>query len=477
MPGSKSTLLDEVDKENKGGGEAKGATGGVATLTGAVGNKGMSELTGAAPLFGSKKKEKEKSGGSTGGTTGTATTGDAPAPVKAPEGITAEEVAEFKKKKTKGMLVLTALAWKKDIANGIALIKAAGDWDRVITSLPEGAKYGEADRALLYKVLDLGNLTVDDAAKLFKKRFKHEMKSTDATSTKAKVDWSMANVKVVWKQLDVLPESDVSKNTVIGMFRASSGGGGMYYGGTGDIDLGEDCDETHMSHTVRHEVGHGVHEKLQGTVDKWLQNDMHVWKGNLDTAGIDKLVANLGGYPAKYTADDGNDYDFDDNAKLWVRHYIGGYTGSQSWDPAAATPVDVEDNPTGRAVWAAMPAAVRNMCDQSTSQWYDNYANFQVGAGGNRYFLNHWYHQWFQIGPVAKGVIDAIGENYTAMSEKEFFANCYAEYFADPAGKKDPTKWGGKLPQAVQDFMKTCVLDRDPYSKFTKGQKKKKTSK
>lgn len=475
MPGT--TLLDEVEKESKGGGEAKGATGGTKALSGAIGNKATNEVTGSAPLFGKKKKKDEGGTGATTGTNGaTATTGGDTATTKATDKITAEEVAEFKKKKTKGMLVLTALAWKGDIPGGIALIKAAGDWDRIVASLPEGSKYDEGSRALLYKVVDLGNLTVDEIAPLFKKRFKHEMKSTDATSTKAKVDWSLVNIKRVWKQLDVLPEADVSKNTVIGCFRASGGGGGMYYGGTGDIDLGEDADETHMAHTVRHEVGHGVHEKLQGTVDRWLKNDMQVWKGSLDNKGIDQLVANLGGYPAKYDFQ-GTDYDFDEDAKDWVRAYIGGYTGSSSWSPATATPIDVEDTETGRAVWAAMPAAVRNMCDQSTSYWYDNYANFQVGSGGNRYFLNHWYHQWFQIGPVAKGVIDTIGENYTAMSEKEFFANCYAEYFADPAGKKDPSKWGGKLPQAVKDFMTTCVLDRDPYSKFTKGQKKKKTNK
>ena len=64
---------------------------------------------------------------------------------------------------------------------------------------------------------------------------------------------------------------------------------------------------------------------------------------------------------------------------------------------------------------------------------------------------------------MAKAAIAATGDNYSAMSEKEFFANCYAEYFADPAGAKDKTKWGGSLSADVKSFFKKHIVERHPY--------------
>lgn len=91
-------------------------------------------------------------------------------------------------------------------------------------------------------------------------------------------------------------------------------------------------------------------------------------------------------------------------------------------------------------------------------------------APARNYFLNHWYHLPYRFGATAKTAIGATGDEYTAMSEKEFFANCYAEYFEDPAGMQDHTNWGGSLPGAVKDFFSMCVVDRHPYSDFQKSQ-------
>jgi len=181
-------------------------------------------------------------------------------------------------------------------------------------------------------------------------------------------------------------------------------------------------------------------------------------------------ITELGGYPKKYTYN-GTDHNFDATAQNDVYKLIDGYMGKGGWDPKKAAPDTGITDPELQAKWDAMCPAVKNACTQSTSYWYDNWANFQQ-SGGKSYFLNHYYHKPFKFGATAAQAIAATGENYTAMSEMEFFANCYAEYFHDPAGYTDHSKWGGKLPGAVQDFFKMCILQRQPYSKFEKKQKK-----
>lgn len=385
----------------------------------------------------------------------------------------AKDIEAWKKKKKPGAEILVSLS-KRDTVNGIKLVKDGGDWDRVISSLPDGWDIPAGTRKAIITLLEVKAVTVDDAQKLFLKRFKHGMADNGSV-------WKLEVITGVWKQLELLPESDVSKNTVLTTFRAMGGGGG--FGPSWEaidtintIDLGQDMSEESLSHTVRHEVGHAVHGQIPGPINDWLKNDMGMWFGGLDAAGVDELVTAFGGYPAKYTASDGTEQTFDENGKKWVQHLIGTWTGNASWSPTRANPEDGA-NAYGQAYWAAMPATLKNACAQSPANWYTNYSNFQKGADGNHYFLNHWYHRWFKMSPKAKSVVDATGENYTAMSEKEFFANAYAEYFADPGGKKNPKKWGGKLPKDVQDFFLTCIVKRNPYTDFTKKQRKANTSK
>lgn len=374
---------------------------------------------------------------------------------------TAESVTKLVAEKTAGGVIQAVAA--RDSQNGIALLKASGAWDKVLQSLPKGDQLAAATKAAMYKLVKDDQVELADAKKLFEIRFKHPLK--DKTGS-----WTMANIKVVWHQLDHLPEQDVSDETIFTAFYAIAGGGGFYT--WGDIELGEDIDATHMPHTVRHEVGHGVHDHLQGQVNPWLQNDMSFWYTGTDDGGLESWVQGLGGYPDKYVGPDAKEYPFDDTAKAWVKSMIRSYTGSGSWDPARATP-DEGEGDWQKAMWAAMPETVKNACAQSVSYWYTNWRNFQVGTDGKKYFLNHWYNRAYTIGPTASNAIEATGEDYTSMSEYEFFANCYAEYFEEPEGVDDASKWGGSLPSSVQDFFKMCVLERHPYSDFTKSQKKK----
>lgn len=385
----------------------------------------------------------------------------------------AKDIEAWKTKKKPGVEILVSLS-KRDTVNGIRLVKGAGDWDRVISSLPEGANVPSTTRKAIITLLEVKAITVDDAKALFLKRFKHGMGETGGT-------WKLEVIAGVWKQLELLPESDVSENTILTTFRAMGGGGG--FGPSWEavdtintIDLGEDMSEAGLSHTVRHEVGHAVHGQIPGPINKWLQDDMGMWFGGLDDNGVNELVTAFGGYPAKFTAPDGTEQPWTDNCKGWIRHVISSWTGNASWSPTRGTPEEGQDAWV-TAYWDAMPQKLKEAIAQSPAYWYTNYQNFVKAPDGNHYFLNHWYHRWFKMSPKAKAVIDATGENYTAMSEKEFFANAYAEYFADPKGKKDPKKWGGKLPKDVQDFFLTCIVKRNPYNDFTKSQRKGNTNK
>lgn len=429
---------------------------------------------GSAPLFGFLKlfKQKKQSGENEEGAPQQADTkGALEKETKSEAGPwTAETIAKLVAEKSAGGVIQAISA--RDSQNAVTLLKASGAWSKILEGLPKGSALAAGTKEGLYQLVAQRAVGLDDAKKMFEIRFKHAATETSGT-------WTMDNLQIVWHQLDRLPDQDVSENTIVTTFIAIAGGGG--FGPSWEapntintIQLGEDSSAARLPHTVRHEVGHGVHALIPSPINSWLQSNMSFWFNGTDDSGLDSWIGGLGGYPDKYTGPDGKEYAFDDTAKQWVRHMVKQFTGSGSWNPARATPEQGEGQ-WPRAMWAAMPAALKNACAQSTSHWYNNWRNFQTGTDGKRYFLNHWYHRPFTIGDVAAQAIEATGDDYTAMSEKEFFANCYAEYFADPEGMKDQSKWGGGLPASVKDFFQTCVVQRHPYDTFTQSQKRKET--
>jgi hypothetical protein len=372
---------------------------------------------------------------------------------------TAEELAEVLKKDG-AMGVLVALNYRQ-AKQGVDTLKAANQWDPLIAALPIGGMGPASSRALDMMIAD-DVFSIEDAKKLFHPRFGHVAQDVGSS-------WTLEVMRTMWRQLAVLPAADVTKSTAITTFDAIAGGGA--FGPSWEapdtintVQIGQDIggDHERLEHTVRHEIGHGVHTEIPGVVNQWLQDDMQFWF----TDDWDAWINELGGYPEKFQDSTGAWVNVDDAWKGYLRGLVQGYTGSASWSPAKVTPDDGEVD-DGKAAWAAMPAAVKNACAQSTTSWYDNYTNFQK-VGDKRYFLNHWYHRPFTIGATAFATIPSTNDTYTAMSEKEFFANCYAEYFEDPEGIKDHSKWGGTLPASVKSFFSTCIVGRQPYDKFQK---------
>lgn len=369
-------------------------------------------------------------------------------------------------KKSGAQAVLSALNARQP-KSGIDELKNAGQWDALLAALPV-AKLTPAARKAVDQMVEDGVFSREDTVKLFEIRFGHPARGTEAGSPANGMDWPLDVLQVVWRQLQRLPAQDVTKTTVINVYQATTdSGGGSWAESTGTVELGAaGNDFEYLEGTVRHEIGHAVHTEISGQVDAWLKDV------GFTTEPFEKWIQDLGGYPASFTNSTGHVVAIDQPWKDYLRSLVEGYTNYGNWGPATATP-DAAAPVDGQLAWAAMPVKVKNACAQSTDSWYNNYANYQAN-GGNRFFLNHWYHQAFKVSDQAMNIIKATNDTYSAMSDKEFFANCYAEYFRDPAGVQNHASWGGNLPATVKSFFSSVIVSRHPYAKFKKDQAKKK---
>jgi hypothetical protein len=179
--------------------------------------------------------------------------------------------------------------------------------------------------------------------------------------------------------------------------------------------------------------------------------------------GVRQWIDDLGGFPLTYKAE-GNWLPSLSlpGRRERIAQQITSYIGPGSaWAPSRPNPLDNHADKEEKALYNDMPL-VKYGVFASQSYWYNNWRNFVKGPDGGSYYLNYWYRHPIRFSAKCAEVIEATGENYTAMSHYEFFANCYAEYFADPAGAKDPTKWGGRLPAYVKEFITKNVLPQKP---------------
>src|ERR1041385_696593 len=86
-------------------------------------------------------------------------------------------------------------------AEGIQVLKDAGQWDPLLAALPVGKLNASCRKALNQMVSD-NLLSLDDAKKLFQIRF--GINPADASSA-----WTLPTMQVTWRQLDALPDQDV----------------------------------------------------------------------------------------------------------------------------------------------------------------------------------------------------------------------------------------------------------------------------
>ncbi|MAA78043.1 MAG: hypothetical protein CL916_02200 [Deltaproteobacteria bacterium] len=338
--------------------------------------------------------------------------------------------------------------------------KAGDQLGRIFDFAPRGAALSEDIRKMLTRWVPLMKLKQIKPA--FQARFDVELQREQDPNTNKKARWSVKMLRKVWLQLDVLPLEHVSENTVLEAFETIAGTGAFWSGGN-TVQLGEDKDPKKIDHTVRHEIGHAVHSERSSTIDSWLKSEIQMWHFPKGTAGLKDWVDDLGGFPDKFTNSKGEEKSFSAEQENSVLKTLQSYLGGGSkWGPSR-TNITAALKPSDLACWNAMPQTIQNAVTQSTTQWYNNYKNWQTGSKG-KYFLNYWYAVPYYMSSTAEAVVNATGRHYTSMSYKEFFANCYAEYFKDHGGYADHSRWGGKLPGSVKKFMKNHVLDRQPYA-------------
>lgn len=415
-------------------------------------------------------------------------------------------------------------------------IKADGKMDWFAKGLSKGNAMPREVRAafvrLMNETADLGILK-----RLFLKRFQKALKDSGGSDAQATSNWKPEVIKLLWRQLDVLPDSDCAPLLAryLAHFNATTGRGGTHAGdgdvGTlGTVQLGQDVDITteegkeKLAHTVRHEIGHAVHLEVEGQINKWIHGVMgfkpvtkdlatavghvggwgtitkkadkdallkgmrdHVGTGNsLDGPARGSLPNGAGGSFTKRSVFDditvqidGTDHDalnfadakkkMADNAGKTVNFWWGGITPNQWYTPdkfeAKITEREgIAPDEAFKTLWEKLPESTQGLFTESPGRWWTNRKNY-VKNGGKRWFWNRWYNNLFQMSDKANTVADSVSgdPDYTCMSDYEFFANTYAEYYKDPAGYTDNTKWGGGLPGDVQAIMKKVVLDREPY--------------
>lgn len=420
-------------------------------------------------------------------------------------------------------------------------VKGDGKLEWLTNGMKEGTKMTVPIRKSLLRLIQkTADLVVLKA--MFLERFGKKLLDKDQGDTRAKDIWKVDVVKLLWQQLDVLPDQDVPAllPQYLAVFNATSGGGGTYsgrvYGTEGpansraSVQIGQDKDisteegKKKLAHTVRHEVGHAVHRLLWGEVNKFLEGVVGFKEAETDLAKVvtrcggwgevedtdreEMLKAmrdyvgtgsRLGGAPARgsrpnskgghftpkeclagwwFKDKDGNEQkELDwaafnaakkDQEGAWKFYYRGAPENSWQSKDKLADQITARSGTKGTAAfdakWEQLPDTVQSFFEESPGDWWNNRKNW-VKVGGKRYFWNHWYNKAMEMGDRGNSITDAMTEadNYTCMSPKEFFANCYAEYFQDPAGFTDNSKWGGALPADVKAFMTKVVVDREPY--------------
>jgi hypothetical protein len=243
------------------------------------------------------------------------------------------------------------------------------------------------------------------------------------------------DIDTIWQLLKNLPDSHVEGNARLAEINLGSGGGGTYSASSNEIEIGssELAFKERFEDTLRHEVGHAVHESHTDLVNGWLW-DRFGWVSFEPTAaGIDdwvKLMGTGSGWPG-LTA----------TQKTQMRSLIRQACGpSGEWGPKV-TPVA----PTG-SPWKGASFGPRLAFEKTGENWFGNNTNW-FRANGKAFAYNFWYGTLMSVSEATLDFVNKrLPDNYAAMSPAEFFAEVYALYFDldDPKRKNVPAdvaKW------------------------------------
>ena len=251
------------------------------------------------------------------------------------------------------------------------------------------------------------------------------------------------DIDTLWRLLKNLPDSHVEGNASLKEINLGTGGGGTYSPATMEIEIGsaELAFKERFEDTLRHEVGHAVHEAHPDLVNGWLWQRFGWAEFQPDTKGIDDWVALMGpgsGWPALTAAQK-------TQMRALLRQACG--PGAQ-WGPTV-TPAAPAGSP-----WRAAGFGPRLAFEKSGNNWFANNRLWHRAAG-KAFAINFWYGTLMCVNVDTLDFIDTkMPDNYAAMSPAEYFAELYALYYdiGDKQRKNIPAdvkKWlDGQLGEA-----------------------------
>ena len=238
------------------------------------------------------------------------------------------------------------------------------------------------------------------------------------------------DIDTLWRLLKNLPDSHVEGNAKLSEISLSIGtGGGSYSASSLEIEIGsaELAFKERFEDTLRHEVGHAVHEANADLVNGWLWERFGWASFETTQQGIDDWVAQMGaaaGWAGLTAAQ-----------KMQMRALIRQACGPGSvWRPT------VTPNAPPGSPWRNADFGPRLAFERSGESWYSNNSQW-YRAGGKAFAVNFWYATLMCVSEATLELINSrLPDPYAAMSPGEFFAELYALYYDrdDPQRKNIP---------------------------------------
>lgn len=262
-------------------------------------------------------------------------------------------------------------------------------------------------------------------AALWEVRFGKEMEAEFGSND------SNNDIDTLWRVFEDLPDNHIEGNNRITEIQLTDGGGGTYDPTDGEIDIGVDelLHRASFEDTVRHEVGHGVHEAQHKKIQPWLEQRFG-WKIFPGTfAGMDKWVSEMKGWGTATKAE----------KKLVYECFRQAFDGSSEWSRGEVKNVKKDH------IWNRKNFAPRKAYEKSQDDWF-NTCLLWHNDGKRAFFLNYYYDTFCMVNVDTLKLIDKMPSRYAAMSDHEFFAELYALYFDDKDKRrrfipKDVQKW------------------------------------
>jgi hypothetical protein len=318
-----------------------------------------------------------------------------------------------------------------------------------ITAVPLGP-VSRRQLNTLYAGVDLAN-----KLRVFGVRFRVTVSGSGATFTETELD-------IIYNQAVLLPPTHAEGLANFQALRRVAAGPATHSGSRVDMNAlptdGTAAEQAaEYSSTFRHEMGHAIDDAI-GAPCATLRNTTAGWT-RYDTT--DALITAAGGYGTIPAA-----------LQPVVRTALDNYRGPGSTFNA---PTSTFDATLQAAVMAAHPEVTATQSDGSDavsqdmatlnglnttnlllkvgtgSQGNNNYWRYTAwpGDGAKHFFINHWYAAGFSIAKSTFDDLVAWGNVKAAFSDKEWFAEIYAEWYNGGAHRT--------FPAFVTTFMESHV--------------------